>query len=186
MFVISSNWALLNSLFQISHWIPQKSARTRCFHFILLRPRICVCGNFLSFLPLTCLFLTEDIWIWSHSLWDCGGEIASPPLCETFVLADWVWAIDAGINTLLMPGCISLLSPRSLSQCILKYKSVNTQLSVLRSDHLLDTVDRPFSFSFCHHVCSTALPVVSQRALTQKVGLRTQRTVTWPTLWSGS
>lgn len=35
-------------------------------------------------------------------------------------------------------------------------------------------------------VCFTALPVALQRALTQKAGLRTQRTATWLTLWSGS
>lgn len=92
--------------------------------------------NFLSFLPLTCLFLTEDIWIWSHSLWDCRGEIASPSLCETFVLADWVWGIDAGINTLLMPGCISL-SPSAL------FITVHPEIQICQHTTLISQIRSP-------------------------------------------
>jgi len=42
------------------------------------------------------------------------------------------------------------------------------------------------SFSLRHPACFTASPEALQKALTQKAGLRTLRTATWSTLWSGS
>lgn len=153
----------------------------------MLRPRICLCGDvFFKFCPRLFLFLTEEIWISSLTICESRGKIASPSHVKH---SSWLIESERLMQASTLHSCQAAnhsCFPCSLSQCILKYISVNTQLSALRSDLLLDMVAWPFSFSLCHHVCFTALPVASLRALTQKAGLRTLRTATWPTLWSGS
>lgn len=156
----------------------------------MLLPRICLCGNvlslLLSFLPQTCLFLTEDIWISSLTICASRRKIASQSHAKH---SSWLIESQRLIHASTFSSCQATNHCRfhcSLSQCIFRFISVNTQLSDLRSNLRLDAVAWPFSFSLCHHVCFTALLAVWQIALTQKVGLRTQRTATWPTPWSGS
>ena len=74
----------------------------------ILQPRICLCGNFLSFSSLIfapdCICFSQRTFGSYHSLREGCITVS----CETFVLANSIWAIDAGINTSFMPGCKSL------------------------------------------------------------------------------
>lgn len=150
---------------------------------------MCFCGKFLSF----SFIFVPDLFV-SHrrhlDLIICYLCIQSEDCitvsCETFFLANslnnWFRHQCLAHARLQIARILTALYPSASSGPFV----ANTQPSGLRSDVLLDTAASPFSLSLCHRACFTALLAVWLRALTQKVGLRTQRTATWPTLWSDS
>lgn len=155
-----------------------------------LQPRICLCGNF----PHFCfVFSPSDLFVshWGHldliTNFVSRGKVASPshvkhPSWLIKSLSDWSRHQHIAHARLQITLTFTALY-HSVSSDICQH----TQLSDLRSDLLLGHAGVTCSHSHCVIMSVfTALPAASQRALTQRAALRTRRTATWPTLWSGS
>lgn len=136
------------------------------------RPRICLCGSFLSNLYPRRVYFSHRIFGFQHSLFcQSRGNIASPSHVNHLSCLIKAERLMQTAES-LMPGAFLSHTIPFLST----HKSPNSYRITLWMQPLELT---PF------HVCSAALPVAWRRALTQKADSRTRRAATWPIPWSG-